>query len=60
MGDNAITGRVAAAAKLVLQDLDPDAKNRRQDFMSSNPSVCVAFHIKKMKHFNKVSHTRNF
>ena len=32
--ERAITGRVQAAAKLVLQDLDPEAKKRRQEFMS--------------------------
>lgn len=56
MGDNGITGRVAAAAKLVLQDLDPEAKNRRQEFMSANPTVCLFIHIKKIKNFNKVYH----
>jgi hypothetical protein len=53
--DNAITGRVAAAAKLVLQDLDPDAKNRRQEFMSACPTICLFVHVKKMKNFNKVN-----
>ena len=39
--ERAITGRVQAAAKLVLQDLDPEAKKRRQEFMSG----------KLLKHF---------
>ena len=32
--DANIAGRVRAAAQLVLQDLDPEARKRRQDFMS--------------------------
>ena len=35
MNSTAAAGRVQAAAKLVLQDLDPDAKKRRQEFMSA-------------------------
>jgi len=53
MNEN-INGRVAAAAKLVLQDLDPDARSRRQDFMCASPTAQLNFHFKKLKNFNKV------
>ena len=81
--ERAITGRVQAAAKLVLQDLDPEAKKRRQEFMSgklfmrfwysrgwnchfnlifkANSTVCICFHMKKLKNFNKAFfNTSNF
>jgi len=59
--ERAITGRVQAAAKLVLQDLDPEAKKRRQEFMSANSTVCLCFHMKKLKNFNKAFfNTSNF
>ena len=41
--ERAITGRVQAAAKLVLQDLDPEAKKRRQEFMSGKFKSPVVF-----------------
>ena len=34
--DGNIASRVRAAAQLVLQDLDPEARKRRQEFMSGN------------------------
>ena len=40
--------------KLVLQDLDPDARSRRQDFMCASPTAQLNFHFKKLKNFNKV------
>ena len=44
--ERAITGRVQTAAKLVLQDLDPEAKKRRQEFMSGKLTKIsvVVFH----------------
>ena len=54
MGDYKPTGHVAAAAKLVLQDLDPEARNKRQDFMSSPPKMSLTVHAKKIKNFSKV------
>ena len=49
MNGPAATGRVQAAAKLVLQDLDPDAKKRRQEFMSGIQSIeylpCYLVHV---------------
>lgn len=53
MGDYKPTGHVAAAAKLVLQDLDPEARNKRQDFMSSPPKMSLTIHAKKIKNFSK-------
>ena len=46
--ERAITSRVQAAAKLVLQDLDPEAKKRRQEFMSGKFKSPVDFKIFNM------------
>ena len=67
--DQNIASRVRAAAQLVLQDLDPEARKRRQEFMSgvvcwilwsilsekylANARVCLCIHAKKVRSFNK-------
>ncbi|CAG5111467.1 Oidioi.mRNA.OKI2018_I69.chr2.g5774.t1.cds [Oikopleura dioica] len=42
-----------AAAKLVLQDLDPEVKAKRQEFMAGVPKCCLVLHLRKLKKFNR-------
>ena len=42
--DANMAGRVRAAAQLVLQDLDPEARKRRQEFMSGEKATPFCRH----------------
>jgi len=43
----------AAAARLVLQDLDPESKAKRHEFMAGVPKCCLVAHLKKLRKFNR-------
>ena len=48
-----------AAARLVLQDLDPELKAKRQEFMAGVPKCCLVAHLKKLKKFNRAFFKQN-
>ncbi|XP_039248514.2 uncharacterized protein LOC120326319 [Styela clava] len=50
---SALQAKAIAAAKLVLQDLDPAAKKRRQLFSSGRPQGILAIHFKTLRNFSK-------
>ena len=47
------TNNFKAAARLVLQDLDPEVKAKRQEFMAGVPKCCLLLHLRKLKKFNR-------
>nr|XP_009859921.2 C2 calcium-dependent domain-containing protein 6-like [Ciona intestinalis] len=52
-GKEAIDLKAAAAAKLVLQELDPVARKRRQEFSSGLPQGVIGIHAKTLRNFSK-------
>ncbi|XP_076799823.1 uncharacterized protein LOC143444914 isoform X2 [Clavelina lepadiformis] len=49
----AVDLKAAAAAKLILQELDPAAKRKRQEFCSSYPQGILSVHAKSLSNFSK-------
>ena len=54
MKDDNLQHKVNAAAKLAMQDLDPESVKQRHIFMSSDVSGLLAIHMRHLCSFNKM------
>merc|ERR1712071_108826 len=54
MKDDMLQHKVNAAAKLAMQDLDPESVKQRHIFMSSDVSGLLAVHMRHLCSFNKM------
>ena len=54
MKDDTLQHKVNAAAKLAMQDLDPESVKQRHIFMSSDVSGLLAIHMRHLCSFNKI------
>jgi len=51
--DAAMNHKVQAAAKLALQDLDPESVRQRYNFMSAAPAGCLEIHLRHLTQFSR-------